>query len=127
MGRKTSTRSQTAKQKQPDPAVFDIGHLRRYTAGQVDLERELIGLFRQQLPQFLEQIENAALDADWRLATHSLKGSALTIGAASVGQIAEKLELLGRDGDAAEKRELIAGLHAAIAAFNAAVQQFYRE
>jgi HPt (histidine-containing phosphotransfer) domain-containing protein len=123
MGRKT-TRGGTPSNL-PDPAIFDIGQLRRYTVYQQDLEQELIQLFRQQLPQFVFQIKVATTAYDWKLATHSLKGSALTVGAPVVAAMAEELENLGLDGATEQKVTLLAALDRAIEDFDRVIQQFY--
>ena len=57
-----------------------------------ELEREIIGLFVAQLPDILDRLQNADSSADWRIATHTLKGSALAIGACKIGDLAKKLE-----------------------------------
>ena len=44
-------------------------------------EAEVVGLFLGQLPATLALIEAAETAADWKLATHTLKGSAASIGA----------------------------------------------
>ena len=109
----------------PDPAIFDISQLRRYTIHQNDLELELIQLFRQQLPQFLNQIKESANAYDWKLATHSMKGSALTVGAPLIAAMAEELEHIGHDGDRKRQDEVMAALARAIAEFDRAIQHFY--
>jgi HPt (histidine-containing phosphotransfer) domain-containing protein len=109
----------------PDPAIFDISQLRRYTVYQNDLELELIQLFRQQLPQFLDQIRVSGSSYDWKLATHSLKGSALTVGAPVIAAMAEELEQLGHRGDRKRQRKLLKALNKAIADFDQAIQHFY--
>jgi len=123
MGRRNGSANRTLEM--PDPAVFDIAQLRRYTVGQNDLEMELIGLFKLQLPQFLKQIGTAASEFDWKIATHSLKGSSLTMGAPVIANLAERLENLGIEGGPEERKALIGQLSAAIADFNQAVDSFY--
>ena len=77
-----------------DPEVFDRAHLARYTMDSAELEREILDLFLLQLPETLAMIATAATAADWKLATHSLKGSAAAVGARRIGRIAAELELL---------------------------------
>jgi HPt (histidine-containing phosphotransfer) domain-containing protein len=74
--------------------VFDRAHLARYTMDSADLEREIIGLFLLQLPSTIEMIEAASTQADWKLATHTLKGAAASIGAKRIQTIAIELEAL---------------------------------
>jgi HPt (histidine-containing phosphotransfer) domain-containing protein len=123
MGRKLA-RGQT-KRQQPDPSVFDVEHLRRYTLHQAGLELELIGLFQQQLPDFLAQISVATSAYEWKVATHSLKGSAATIGAKRIALIAESLEMLGEAGRESERERQFSRLRQAIADFDRAIRAFY--
>lgn len=102
----------------PDAAILDLGHLRRYTMDSIDLERELIGLFLGQLPALLEQLQKAVEPPEWKLATHTLKGSARVIGANRIGEVAAELELLGQSGDVESMRRLMATLDQAVADFN---------
>jgi HPt (histidine-containing phosphotransfer) domain-containing protein len=109
----------------PDPTIFDLQQLRRYTVYQNDLELELIQLFRQQMPQFVRQIRCAENAYDWKLATHSLKGSAATVGAPVVAAVAEQLETLGHDGARQSRDRLLMALEEAVAEFDRAIEQFY--
>ena len=72
--------------------IFDRTHLAQYTTDSPDLEREIVGLFMAQLPAILERLLNVSSRADWRMATHTLKGSALAVGACRIGEFAKKLE-----------------------------------
>ncbi|NJM28961.1 MAG: hypothetical protein HC855_01415 [Rhizobiales bacterium] len=56
--------------------VFDQEHLARYTMASVDLEREIVGLFLNQLPDLLSHLKAPADAKEWKLFTHTLKGSA---------------------------------------------------
>ena len=68
--------------------IFDRAHLAQYTMDSPELEREIVGLFVAQLPGILERLLNVSSRADWRIATHTLKGSALAIGACKIGDLA---------------------------------------
>lgn len=101
--------------------VLDLDHLARYTMGNRELERELLGLFRTQIRVQVTGVAQArdAPDPDgqaWRFATHTLKGVARSIGAWAIADTAEKLEQLGRDGDRGDYGRLMAALAAQIAA-----------
>jgi len=65
----------------PVPVIFDRSHLAQYTLDSPELEREIVGLFVAQLPAILDRLQNGASREDWRIAAHTLKGSALAIGA----------------------------------------------
>src|SRR5689334_21808170 len=89
---------------QIDPAVFDRNHLNRYTEGDLALERELLGLFLGQYTPLRAQLAQAASPEDWKFATHSLKGSARSIGAPQIAQIAERLESMGYSAPLKERQ-----------------------
>lgn len=79
----------------PDPAV-DLAHLRRFTLGDPALEQEILGLFIGQAPITLSALKTALMDRDWRIAAHTLKGSARAVGAWRVAGLAERAEELSR-------------------------------
>lgn len=72
----------------------DLAHLRRYTMGDRDLEIEILGLFANQLPVTISALKNALSEKEWRIAAHTLKGSARAVGAWSLATIAESAERL---------------------------------
>jgi HPt (histidine-containing phosphotransfer) domain-containing protein len=75
---------------------IDRSYLARFTLGNAALEREVLQLFADQLPRYLAQLRTPASPKDWKLALHSIKGSARGIGAqrlACVAQLAESLDL----------------------------------
>jgi HPt (histidine-containing phosphotransfer) domain-containing protein len=73
-------------------ASFDQPHLARYTMGNPDLEREIIGLFLQQLPSIVAMLDEAETAAQWKMAAHTLKGSAAAVGATAIHACAVDLE-----------------------------------
>ncbi len=70
----------------------DLKHLRRYTMGDIHLEKEVLGLFFDQLPLTIHSLAEARTDRDWRMAAHTLKGSGRAIGAWRVARLAELAE-----------------------------------
>jgi HPt (histidine-containing phosphotransfer) domain-containing protein len=70
----------------------DLAHLSRYTQGDCALEREVLELFSTQSLVYLDRLREARTDKDWREAAHSLKGSAVAIGAWRVADAAERAE-----------------------------------
>ncbi len=106
-----------------DPAIFDRAHLRQYTNGSEALERELIGLFLGQLAPIRAQLDAASSENDWKFAAHTLKGSARSIGAPRIAALAEELELIGYEGAAETKAQLLAELEQAMAAFTGAAER----
>jgi HPt (histidine-containing phosphotransfer) domain-containing protein len=105
------------RQKAPDPRILDLAHLRRYTQGNAELEAELIGLFKGQIPGLLAQIRDA-VEAEWKLAVHTLKGSARAVGAVEIGEIAVRLENAGHSAPAETRDGLVARLERAVADFD---------
>jgi HPt (histidine-containing phosphotransfer) domain-containing protein len=110
----------------PEPAL-DLAHLRRFTLGDHDLELEILDLFITQAPITLAALNAAGTDRDWRIAAHTLKGSARAVGAWSVALLAERAEAMSRRNDPADceaaARELADALSEAgafIAALNSA-------
>jgi HPt (histidine-containing phosphotransfer) domain-containing protein len=72
---------------------IDHGHLRRYTMGDQQLEREVLDLFAGELPKTMAALHAAKSEREWKIATHTLKGSARTVGAwrlASAAAAAER-------------------------------------
>ena len=72
--------------------VLDLAHLRTYTLGMADLEREILGLFLEQLPKSQAALDQAMTAKDWHMAAHTLKGSALAVGAKRLAEIGAKAE-----------------------------------
>jgi HPt (histidine-containing phosphotransfer) domain-containing protein len=86
-----------AKPLEPKPAVaagacaIDVEHLARMTLGERSLEREVLELFDRQAEMLLPRIRRGepALAA---ASAHTLKGSAVGIGAFGVARAAEAVE-----------------------------------
>jgi HPt (histidine-containing phosphotransfer) domain-containing protein len=107
----------SSRKYEPDPKVLDIVHLRRYTQGNADFERELLGLFAAQVPSLLTEIRQTANIADWKLAVHTLKGSARAVGAVAVGHAAIRLEESGYSASEKTRARLLQRLEMALADF----------
>src|SRR5262245_55456746 len=90
--------------------IFDLTHLRRYTDNDQELECELLRLFRLQIRQYAERLALITDCEEWRIATHSIKGAARSMGARKIAGIAEMLEVTGPCGNTAEGRAMIADL-----------------
>lgn len=63
------------------PYAIDHDHLRRYTMGDQQLENEVLYLFAGELPKTLGALRAAHTDLEWKIAAHTLKGSARAVGA----------------------------------------------
>lgn len=70
---------------------IDLVHLARQTAGDRELEQELLALFADQCVKLLAMIRTAG-PGDGCDAAHTLKGAARAIGAWAVANAAEKVE-----------------------------------
>ena len=105
--------------------VFDRVHLAQYTMDSPELEREIVGLFVAQLPAILDRLLNASSSADWRIATHTLKGSALAIGACKIGDLAKKLEPVNGLEKSEKRKKLLSGLVRAVNEFDEMARQLY--
>jgi HPt (histidine-containing phosphotransfer) domain-containing protein len=85
----------------PDDGPLDLAHLARMTLGDAALENEVLAMFAAQSASLMDAL--ATLPADATDTAHTLKGSALAIGAFRVAEAAEWLELtLRREQDAGE-------------------------
>jgi HPt (histidine-containing phosphotransfer) domain-containing protein len=110
----------------PETAVvFDRPHLVRYTMDNPALEREIIGLFLQQLPSIRDMLQKAASPADWKIAAHTLKGSAAAVGATAIHDSAVALEAEAFDVDVKIKSSLIGELDTRIARFHRMIEEVY--
>jgi HPt (histidine-containing phosphotransfer) domain-containing protein len=89
----------------------DLKHLRRYTMGDVSLEREVLDLFLGQLPQTMAALGTAKTEKEWKIAAHTLKGSGRAVGAWRIARIAEQAERsegIANPAHVAETMELLA-------------------
>jgi HPt (histidine-containing phosphotransfer) domain-containing protein len=86
---------------QPPSDVIDLDYLRRFTSGNLALEEEVLKLFADHAPLYLEQLRHAKSTKDWSEAAHTIKGSAAAIGARRLASVAEMVERLDIDSAAA--------------------------
>lgn len=73
----------------PDNGPIDLDHLDRMTVGDAALGREVLAMFSGQAVRLMEEL--AAAPPDAAELAHTLKGSALAIGAHRVAAAAETL------------------------------------
>ncbi len=78
-------------------AVVDLVHLAHFTMNDDALAAEVLELFVANAPKYLSQMRDAHSADDWRLAAHTLKGSARAIGAWKVACAAEAAECMAND------------------------------
>lgn len=97
------SRSQgNAQGANPALDAIDLDYLRRFTLGNMALEQEVLQLFAGQAPLYLQQLRSAASAKDWIDAAHTIKGSAAAIGARRLASVAEIVERLDVDSQAAQ-------------------------
>lgn len=105
--------------------VFDRPHLVRYTLDNAELEREIIGLFIGQLPSIVAMLEEANSPEAWKMAAHTLKGSAAAVGATDIHGSAVHLEELGYIFNVDVKIKLIEDLRGKCERFHAVIRSIY--
>jgi HPt (histidine-containing phosphotransfer) domain-containing protein len=87
-------------------AVIDTEHLSRMTLGELSLQREVLALFDRQADMLLPRIRGGA-PALAAASAHTLKGSAVGIGAFKVARAVEQVEQ-ARDAAVAAAIETLA-------------------
>ncbi|SFU65654.1 Hpt domain-containing protein [Methylobacterium sp. 174MFSha1.1] len=91
--------------------LLDREHLDRQTFGDADLAREVLGLFAGQCDRLIPGLSDPDLAQEARAdLAHTLKGSALGVGAARVAALAGRLEAALRAGDADGARDVAPAL-----------------
>jgi len=83
----------------------DLAHLARFTLGSATLEREVLQLFAEQMPLYLEALRTGQVHRAWSEAAHNIKGSACAIGAWRLARCAERAERVEVEGEAAAPEE----------------------
>ena len=84
--------STTAKFDEP---VFDREALDRHTMSNASLQRELFILFFDQMPVYIDQMDEAVSSGDtesWRMAAHGIKGSSRALGFPRLATLARDAE-----------------------------------
>jgi HPt (histidine-containing phosphotransfer) domain-containing protein len=82
-------------------APIDRAYLARFTLGNGALEREVLELFAEQAPIYLERLRGARTRTEWLHAAHTIKGSASAVGAWRLARFAEMAEQLDIEAAAA--------------------------
>ena len=94
--------------------AIDFNHLDTYTAGDQDLIREVLRLFKGQVSGLVHTLESSRDLKSWKETAHGIKGAARGIGAWRVAEIAAEAEK--KDfADAAGRFATMQRLHAAFA------------
>ncbi len=82
--------------------AIDFNHLDRYVGGDQAIIREVLALFSDQARTVLPLLDPEGPPDQWRSAAHSLKGSALGIGAGTLAEACGDAEAV-KDAAPAEK------------------------
>ncbi len=106
--------------------AFDRLYLVQHTMESPELEREIIGLFLAQLPDILGKLLASKSPEDWKFQTHTLKGSALAVGAFKIGGLARALEEPEHAKPSPERTKLVHRLQVAVAEFEEIARRIYR-
>ena len=122
---RTRNKRKTPAAATAQTVTFDRAHLTHYTMQNRDLEQEIVALFLQQLPDTLHMLKAAKKPAEWKLAAHTLKGSAAAVGAARLNALAVKIEQrpFGKAPKASEK--LLIELDNAVEDFRKVTRRIY--
>lgn len=115
----------TTKEGAGEGQPVDLDHLARQTFGDHDLEREVLRLFERQSQDMLARLKEATNARTWAEAAHTLKGSALGVGAFEVAEAAGTVEEAADDLDLLSLRALasLARLEDAIREANAFIAE----
>jgi HPt (histidine-containing phosphotransfer) domain-containing protein len=82
--------------------AIDFNHLERYVGGDQAILREVLALFSDQARTVLPLLDPEGAADRWRSAAHSLKGSALGIGAGALAEACGEAEQ-AKEASVAEK------------------------
>jgi HPt (histidine-containing phosphotransfer) domain-containing protein len=72
--------------------AVDFGHLESFAAGDAALIDEVLAMFREQAALWVRLLDPNGPDDSWRDGAHTLKGSALGVGAFALAQACEEAE-----------------------------------
>lgn len=95
-----SAASSIDREIDPSPKVLDTQHLSQQTFGDVELERDILALFREQCQKLVPVISGNCQLPSRVDAAHTLKGGARAVGAIVVARVADEVETaLRRHGE----------------------------
>jgi HPt (histidine-containing phosphotransfer) domain-containing protein len=115
------TLSVTSEGKPP----VDLAHLGRYTLGNRALEKEVLDMFCEQASASTVNLRAARDAKAWKIAAHTVKGSARAVGAWTVAELAQQAESLGFYAPELERWQIIGAIESALADATAHIQALY--
>ena len=104
--------------------AVDFAHLQHYAGGDQALVEEVLSLFREQIVLWVRLLDPAAGEDVWRDAAHSIKGSALGVGAFDLARACETAEAAG---DAGRRTAALEGVRDALDAALADISAYEHE
>jgi two-component system sensor histidine kinase/response regulator len=110
-----------------DPLNFDPGVVLKRVDGDLDLLKEIAGLFFEDTPRLIADVRNAIARGDGNSlerSAHTLKGSVGNFGARIAFEAAFALEQMGRNGDFARADEAFARLEQQVNLLMPALETF---
>ncbi|MFT3987575.1 Hpt domain-containing protein [Aestuariivirga sp.] len=108
-----------------DAEVLNRAHLAHYTLDNAELEREIVALFLEQLPVTIAAMENAKTATDWKMAAHTVKGSAAAVGATRINAIADELEAHAANRRSSTAQALMMDMQEAAEQFRAVAKRIF--
>jgi HPt (histidine-containing phosphotransfer) domain-containing protein len=114
----------------PGTNAFDSDAALKHVEGDRDLLDEIVGIFAEQCPKTMYEIQNAIRAADLPVlerAAHSLKGSASNLCATGVTQCAAELEESSRSGNSSRSREQFQALESEVEKLLRELEAFSRK
>ncbi len=73
---------------------IDFEHIKQYVGDDLELTKEVFGLFKNQVEMWSRAMDAQADDESWSAVMHSLKGSARAVGAHNLSAMCEKGETM---------------------------------
>ena len=111
---------------EPTHDIFDREALLARVGGDAALLAAMASLFLEECPRYIASIREAVAGGDARAlegATHALKGSVSNFTAHRAVQAAQRLELMGRDGNLTESAQALRELEVAIGRVRVAIRE----
>jgi len=87
---------------------IDVDHLLSMTGGDPELAEEILEIFREQSSMWARMLDPKLPAREWADAAHTIKGSALSIGANDLAQVCLHAETLGRSDDVSPVQAAVA-------------------
>jgi two-component system, sensor histidine kinase and response regulator len=109
--------------------IFDTEQALESVDGDFDLLREVIAVFSESYPKTMEEIQKAITNGDanqLNRAAHSLKGSVANFGAKYVMETAFKLELMGKNNNLSQGKEIFTLLSKEMKHLEQSLEDFIR-